>query len=668
MVCEEIRARGQLRFQNKFLEVRTKGKRYFVYLKAPVYFAIESDKKADLDVFMVWLNLCQGPWGGKIITLEETARAFGYNNRQDVDNRAQRWRQAGGSILGVVAPYLDWRWVLTGSLCQVISQIWSENIFLNAQQVREELIRQGHIKNEKDISLSSIENWARYSGFYRARKKLKKQLKKGQISWDCSWLLTQAIKLASQMQKILEQHNLLPEGIRFRLCSVRDKLPKREKEMDTVNGLNSRLEVDLIQEFFLGRDLAEQGKRPEEQEGSQEEKITCPDCGSQQTWQKTKIEEEIRFGFFRRTVTKIKGYCLNSACMVKTFTQSKEVVHFILENMAVVTLLYTLLRGSFGRIAVFVGASKGEIYRLFAAFGQAMVLTMVVLFPPAQLVICVDEKYVKIPKHFRGKALKGKFCYVYFAVHHDSLTILHTIVSETKDEKAAELFLLGLRFKGYYPKVIVSDNDPALSAAIAKVFKDAIHHLCIFHQIKKMRDKLKEFFGANFEEEISELKQFVIEFENIFNCKDKRTCRRRYHLFMAKKEEYVKVSAVLLKIFESLERDFPKLVNAIGSKIIPRTNNSAEEVIRIFNQHYKSMCSFESIQTARIQVQAFSVVDNFTPFTQDAEVRLRGKCPLEVAGVEISQVPLYQMLKGPLAKRIRELVIEKTEIPEEVAA
>ncbi|HDZ77394.1 MAG TPA: hypothetical protein ENH41_04870 [Candidatus Omnitrophica bacterium] len=68
--------------------------------------------------------------------------------------------------------------------------------------------------------------------------------------------------------------------------------------------------------------------------------------------------------------------------------------------MAVVISLYTLLRGSFGRIAIFVGASKSQIYRLFYAFGQAMGLSMVILYSSKQLVVCIDEKYVKIPKHF----------------------------------------------------------------------------------------------------------------------------------------------------------------------------------------------------------------------------------------------------------------------------
>jgi hypothetical protein len=74
------------------------------------------------------------------------------------------------------------------------------------------------------------------------------------------------------------------------------------------------------------------------------------------------------------------------------------------------------------------------------------------------------------------------------------------------------------------------------------------------------------------------------------------------------------------------------LVNAIESRTIP-TNNATEEVIRIFTQHYKTFCGFEKIY-------------RFTPFSDDAQERIQGKCPLELAGYEVQKLPMAQLFRG----------------------
>jgi hypothetical protein len=52
-------------------------------------------------------------------------------------------------------------------------------------------------------------------------------------------------------------------------------------------------------------------------------------------------------------------------------------------------------------------------------------------------------------------------------------------------------------------------------------------------------------------------------------------------------ETYVTQHPEIATIFDSVERHFPKLVNAIESVDIPRTNNATELVIRRFDQHYQ---------------------------------------------------------------------------------
>jgi hypothetical protein len=55
---------------------------------------------------------------------------------------------------------------------------------------------------------------------------------------------------------------------------------------------------------------------------------------------------------------------------------------------------------------------------------------------------------------------------------------------------------------------------------------------------------------------------------------------------------------------------------------------------------------FDTIETAQLFLGVFEKVYRFTPFSQDAQPRIRGKCPLELAGYDISQVPMASLCAG----------------------
>ena len=66
------------------------------------------------------------------------------------------------------------------------------------------------------------------------------------------------------------------------------------------------------------------------------------------------------------------------------------------------------------------------------------------------------------------------------------------------------------------------------------------------------------------------------------------------------------------------------------------------------------MCGFDSIETARSYLRVFELAYRFTPFAKDnravkgRELDIRGKCPLELAGYDISKMPLARILRGQL--------------------
>jgi hypothetical protein len=76
------------------------------------------------------------------------------------------------------------------------------------------------------------------------------------------------------------------------------------------------------------------------------------------------------------------------------------------------------------------------------------------------------------------------------------------------------------------------------------------------------------------------------------------------------------------------------------------TNNTTELVIRRFAQHDQNFCGFDSIETAARYLAVFEWCDRLTPFTQDAQRRIRGKCPLDLAGYDVSRLPMAQICRG----------------------
>jgi hypothetical protein len=67
---------------------------------------------------------------------------------------------------------------------------------------------------------------------------------------------------------------------------------------------------------------------------------------------------------------------------------------------------------------------------------------------------------------------------------------------------------------------------------------------------------------------------------------------------------------------------------------------------RRFDQHYQSFCGFESIESAQTLLAVFEKLYRLTPFSDDAQPAIRGKCPLELAGYDIRHLPVATLWNG----------------------
>jgi len=136
--------------------------------------------------------------------------------------------------------------------------------------------------------------------------------------------------------------------------------------------------------------------------------------------------------------------------------------------------------------------------------------------------------------------------------------------------------------------------------------------------------------------------------DRIFQAKTKRTAQRRYDKVMDTQDDFISADPLASAIFDGLHRHWPQLVDAIESQQIPLTNNTTELVIRRFEQHYQNFCGFNSASSAQTYLAVFEWTYRLTPFSADAQPRIRGKCPLEVAGYDVSTLPLTKILRGHL--------------------
>jgi len=323
--------------------------------------------------------------------------------------------------------------------------------------------------------------------------------------------------------------------------------------------------------------------------------IRCPHCGSDLVRRK---ENKPRRKKYRDPATgewrEIEGYryfCLNLDCECETFTSYPDDVRLYssrtVDTVIWGVMVYMRMRTTYRLAAEAVGVSHVTLWRWAMAVGE-QALPVATLFGMVRSsgVVGVDEKWVLVPKNDKPKGKRKRWMYVYMAVDVYTYDLLHI------------------------------DIYPYNSKAVT----------------------LKE------------------QIYKIFKAKSKKTVNKRYREVMALKEEYVARMPEAQRIFNFLKRHYPKLVNAVENPLIPLTNNTVELVNHRFDQHYQNMCGFDGIETARKYLHLFELTYRFTPFAKDnrpvegRELDIRGKCPLELAGYDTTQMPIARVVRGQLLR------------------
>jgi transposase-like protein len=382
--------------------------------------------------------------------------------------------------------------------------------------------------------------------------------------------------------------------------------------------------------------------------------IRCPQCGSPEVGRKSRKPRMKKFRDEHQQLQEVavyRYYCRNPACPVKTFTHLPlglvPYSRYRLELHTLVLQAYEWSASRYRRVGQSLAISQVTVYRWVRAWGQQL-LPVAALFGLVRSsgVIGVDEKYVLVPKNDKPASKMKRWMYVYLAVDVYTYDLLHIALYPHNSPASAQAFLVALRAKGYRPRVIVTDLRRDYGAVIAQVFAQARHHECIFHAEKEIGDSFRHTWGRNYAETHPEAAQLLAAVTRIFWARTKRTAQKRYAALREQREHYVQASPGLQWVFDFLEKHWPHLVDAVESELIPRTNNAVEIVIGRFDQHYQNFRGFESQQTAQVYLGVFEKVYRFTPFSNDAQPEIRGKCPLELAGYDLRQMPMLWLGRG----------------------
>ncbi len=560
------------------------------------------------------------------------------------------------------------------ALSRLILKTWVPALWLSAWEVRERLIQTQAVLDRGALPLEAIHAIAKHTGFAQVRDVL---LERFHVQADHliardAWWLRELLALNERLIAKLEHgERLTPQEV-VEIEPLRLKTSDAPAHPDRRSGAWAKpghfepppLAAYLKSALFDARQAPETPAAP----------VRCTYCGSdrvapksKQPRPKTVLDE---FGE-RHVVDVVRYYCQNPDCAYHTFTHFPPGVlphsPYPVQARLLAVEVYETWLSTYRRSARLFEVTAATLYHWVNALSPAAECLAAYLgVVRTSGVVGVDDKFILVcsPSAVRphGRRTRAVWRYAYFAVDVYSYDLLALKLYPEHSDEAARLILLELKAKGIRPRVVVTDLDPAYERVLSQVFPTVIHHECIFHALQNASTQLRRVYGRHYLEQIPDSVPLHDALTHLFNAQTQKTVRKRFADLMALRDTYVTRTPEIACVcpcpprsgggppLDSLERHFPKLVNAIENPLIPRTNNATELVIRRFAQHYQVMCGLDTLESAQAYLRVFEVVYRLTPFAADGRPEIRGKCPLELAGYDLKALPIadfFSHLKLP---------------------
>jgi transposase-like protein/DNA-directed RNA polymerase subunit RPC12/RpoP len=501
-----------------------------------------------------------------------------------------------------------------------------------------------HLQGQKVlVSRRQVRQAMEQSGWSILRQELKRRYHWTRETFHMreEWLVQELLRQVQWLQECLEKGQQAPEEEQVALADVQTVL--REAGVEPAPPMKALPWLLRVERVLFGNWQA-----------VKEDTIRCPTCNSTQIVRKSRQPRMKRFYDAQGELQEVavyRYYCRNAACARGSFTHLPPgLVPYSRHRLEVHLLAgqaYAWGYSTYRRVGQALQVSETTIYRWVSAWGHDL-LPVAAIFGVVRSsgVVGVDEKYVLVPKNDKPEGKRRRWMYVYLAVDVYTYDLLHIAIYPHNTKDSAQTFLLALRAKGYHPRVVVTDLRRDYGPVIAQVFGQARHHECLFHAEQEVSRYLRKTLGRDYAEQHPVAEEVREAMVKMFQVRTKRTAQKRYRALLDQQDEYVQCEPSLQWVFDFLEQHWPYLVNAVECQLIPATNNAVEMVIRRFDQHYQNFCGFESIETAQVYLAVFEKIYRFTPFSRDARPEIRGKSPLQLAGYDLSRMPMTWLCRG----------------------
>lgn len=600
-----------------------------------LHWHVDRDNWFGLIALMYTLNRARDVNGKHVATIEKLSAMIGLKSMQHLhqffvkyETIAQRYQSL--QFVGRKSEENE-------KLRKIVLDIWLADLTLSAEKIAAQLVEMGYVEK---ISASTIYQLVRRVDFMLIRRQIRKEYRRGEYRKSTRWLMRRYQQIINHL---LQQ---LAQGQRWDKAEIE----KFRAQTPSALGLNEpplteqkHSNLAWLRCFLFNL--------PKKFDG----RVCCCECGSFETSRKSSIPTPHLVNDPKSgkniIVHTFRFYCKNDQCSVGSFSATEDGSHVFDEQRwakSCIMLRLIMLGCSYRGVAQLLGVSKSTVFEQLSALSLtardwAQILG-VIRFSGT---LCIDEKFVKVAELKKTKGNRP-FAYLFFAVDPLTYDLLHVEIYPSRDSESVQAFLMDLKVQGIVPEVIMTDLFVGYDSAIRKVFGRSVTiSKCHFHFKKNIFKHMYEQFGKKNVPDIAE--QLKGDIFLVVDFKSKKSIRYWYDELQKLKPEYLRREPRLLPMFKCLEAYLPDLLRVIEhEKVRICTNNAAEQVIRHFNQRYKVMSGCGTLETARRHAKLFQLTYRFTPFSQDAAVDLRGKTPLQVAGYEIEQMPLFQYLTVPL--------------------
>jgi len=275
-------------------------------------------------------------------------------------------------------------------------------------------------------------------------------------------------------------------------------------------------------------------------------------------------------------------------------------------------------RTSIRTIARHTGHSKTTVSKVITEItGQCVSASWIArnLNPQWSGYLALDGKMIRVwdwaAKHFRYTREEKRWLHkmsLLLALDLGTLDIPDHHLGD--DETAIDLimFLESLKSLGYPLKGYISDGNKDIERAVARVFGQVPHQLCIRHYLQTLRVKLNEEKIAKFQYEDA--------------------CQA---LLQGARPKYLKVPDDLFTYREI--------------KDLPTTNQQIENLNRYLMLRLKTIGQFQSFQLAKNYCNALTLTRRFIPFTDCRDKVKNHKAPLTIAGCDVKELDYLNLRK-----------------------